>query len=112
MSIEQLRPAAVRLALIGAISVVALAAGVAKGANAPAPALPSGRQTVTVSPATGPAPGPARGMAVTGTGPGAQAHLGLPGTNAVTHGCSDGNRMETRLGMLKNSAVYAHCDFP
>jgi hypothetical protein len=102
---------AARLALLGVISMVALSAGAALGANAPAPALPSGSQRVSVPLATGTA-APSRGMAVTGAGTATQAYVGLPGTNAVTHGCSDGNRMEVRLGLMKNTAIYAHCDFP
>jgi len=105
------RRAVARLALLGAVSVVVLAAGAAHGANGPTPALPSGSQNVSVPLATGPAV-PSRGMGVSGTGPSVQAHLGLPGTNAVAHGCPDGKRMEIRLGMLQNSAAYAHCDFP
>jgi len=40
------------------------------------------------------------------------AHLTITATNVQTTPCASSPKMDSRLGMLKNSAVYAHCDFP
>jgi hypothetical protein len=42
----------------------------------------------------------------------AAAHLTITATNARTEPCASSPRTETRLGMMKNSAAYTHCDFP
>ncbi len=58
-------------------------------------------------------PGP-KGAAVTpvsGTHQ-ATAHLTMTSTNVQMHPCVDSARMDTRLGLMKNTAAYSHCDFP
>lgn len=40
------------------------------------------------------------------------AHLSMTATNVQMQPCSSSPRTETRLGIMKNSAAYTHCDFP
>jgi len=42
----------------------------------------------------------------------ASAHLTMTATNVQMQPCLDSTRTNTRLGLLKNSAAYSHCDFP
>jgi hypothetical protein len=58
-------------------------------------------------------PGP-KGAAFTPTS-GMQApsaHLSMTSTNVQMRPCVSSPRTDTRLGMMKNSAAYSHCDFP
>jgi len=40
------------------------------------------------------------------------AHLTITATNMQSKPCASSPKMDTRLGMMQNSAAYAHCDFP
>jgi len=40
------------------------------------------------------------------------AHLTITATNVQMRPCVSSPKNETRLGMMQNSAAYAHCDFP
>jgi hypothetical protein len=55
----------------------------------------------------------AKGLSVEpASGGGTTANLNLPSTNARTEPCANSERSKTRVAIMKNSAVYAHCDFP
>jgi hypothetical protein len=40
------------------------------------------------------------------------AHLTMTATNVQMSPCASTPRTDTRLGIMKNSAAYTHCDFP
>ena len=40
------------------------------------------------------------------------AHLTMTSTNVQIRPCASSSRMDSRLGLMKNSAAYMHCDFP
>jgi|SRR5581483_2113043 len=39
-------------------------------------------------------------------------HMNMTATNVQMRPCVSSPRTETRLGVMKNSAAYSHCDFP
>jgi hypothetical protein len=96
---------------LAGVAAAAFSAAPVRSQPAPAPQLPRVRQDVTV-PAPAAKPAPTHGLATSGSGTQAQSQVGLPATNAVTHGCPSSQRTETRLGMLENTAMYSHCDYP
>jgi hypothetical protein len=40
------------------------------------------------------------------------AHLTMTSTNVQVRPCASTPRMDSRLGIMTNSAAYTHCDFP
>jgi hypothetical protein len=102
-----------RLTIFAGLAFALLGVGPARGQTGPQPTMPAVHETVTVpAPAADPpAPAP-KGLATTGSGTQQQSHLGETTVNAVTHGCPDSTRDESRLGLMQHTAMYSHCDYP
>jgi hypothetical protein len=97
-----------RLAVVGGVTAVVVGGGPVMSQPSGPATMPVVRQTVTVPVDTDPpAPAP-RGLATTGTG----SRAGLATVNAVTEPCPQSSRNESRLGLMNNTAMYAHCDYP
>jgi hypothetical protein len=110
MTVHRLKRGALRMAALAVLAAAVFSGAPVGSQPAAAPQLPRVDQAVTVPAATKPAP--SHSMATTGRGAQAESHVGLPATNAVTHRCSNSPRSETRLGLLENTAMYSHCDYP
>jgi len=116
MTLDRFRQRVLRVALLLSVGAVLVGAAPVRGQPAPAAAFPPGQQLISVPVvAGGPPPAadpPSKGLSTSGRGAQAQSQAALTAVNATTHGCAGSSRSESRLGLLKNTAMYSHCDYP
>ena len=101
-----------RVAVMAGVTAVVVTGGAVVQGQPSGPAtMPTVNQTVAVPASNAPAPAQ-HGMSTSGSGAREHEQMGEATVNATTQRCQDSSRSESRLGLMENTALYSHCDYP